>query len=200
VNGTLVVNGDPRREQEREVHMSERVTALLPASCFEGACSNLKRFVLIEAAAMVQMVGFGWQADRNAPGDYRGLLRAYASSQATGRPLPVSDEYTEPSIYGSKQATHALRFWHDLIHVRLHHGFDLDGELEVGAAQLEVLAAAGFPPGSLEYELLHGETVGQTVCAVALGKFPSDQVCFGRLSLESGLTAAIRTEIGHRAG
>jgi hypothetical protein len=145
---------------------------------------------------MAQIVGFGWKGDPHAPGDYRSLLRAYVRSQVSGQPLPVSDEHTEPTVYGSLEANLALRFWHDLTHVRLHQGFDLDGEIEVASAQLDVLAAAGFQPGSLEYELLHADTLGQTVCAVATGDFPKDQVCFARVSLGSSLTAAIRSELG----
>ena len=175
--------------------MSERAETLAPATSFTTARTNLRRFVRIEATAMAQMVGFGWQGDPQAPADYRSLLRAYVRSQVSGHPLPVSNEHTEPSIYGSAEANLALRFWHDLTHVRLHQGFDLDGEIEVANAQLDVLSAAGFQPGSLEFELLHTDTLGQTVCAVATGDFPKDQVCFARLSLESSLTLAIRAEL-----
>jgi hypothetical protein len=145
---------------------------------------------------MAQIVGFGWRGDPQAPGDYGSLLRAYVRSQVGGHPLPVSSEHTEPSIYGSVEANLGFRFWHDLTHVRLHQGFDLDGEIEVATAQLDVLSAVGFPPGSLEYELLHDDTLGQTICATATGTFPKDQVCFARVSLQSSLTAAIRAELG----
>jgi hypothetical protein len=175
--------------------MSERVMALVPAASFSAACANLHRFVVIEATAMAQLVGFGWQGDPQAPADYRSLLLAYVRSQVSGQPLPVSDEHTDPSIYGSVEATLALRFWHDLTHVRLHQGFDLDGEIEVATAQLDVLNAAGFQRGSLEYELLHADTLGQTVCVAATGTFPKDQMCFARESLANSLTAAIRAQL-----
>jgi len=176
--------------------MLERVTTLAPATSISAACANLDQFVFIEATAMAQMVGFAWQGDPQAPADYRGLLKAYIRSQVTGCPLPVSNGHSEPSIYEGGRGNLAFRFWHDLTHVRLHRAFDLDGEVEVANAQLDVLAAAGFGAGSLEYELFHADTLGQTLCGVATGDFPQDQLCFARLSLESSLTLAIRAELG----
>ena len=165
---------------------------LTPATTFDGARANLRRFVQIEAGASAQMVGFGWQGDPDAPADYRSLLHAYARSQLTGAPLPVSDEHMERTIYVDGVGNLAFRFWHDITHLRLGEGFDLDGEIEVSRAHLDVLAAAGFPPGSLEFELFHADTLGQTLCGVATGHFPTDQICFARLSLTSSLTWAIR--------
>jgi len=175
--------------------MSDRAAPLAPAPSITAARTNLNRFVLVQAGATAQLVGFGWQADPDAPADYRSLLTAYVRSQVTGCPLPVSNAYTEPSIYGTTEGNLAFRFWHDVTHVRLHQGFDLDGEIEVATAQLDVLGAAGFQPGSLEFELFHADTLGQTLCGLATGDFPRDQMCFARLSLESSLTLAIRTEL-----
>lgn len=171
---------------------------LTPATDFDGARANLRRFVIIQAGAGAQMVGFRWRGTPDAPADYRTLLHAYARSQFTGDPLPVSDEHMDPTIYVDDQGNLAFRFWHDLTHLRLGHGFDLDGEIEVARAHLAVLAAAGFPAGTLEFEMLHTDTLGQTLCSAATGHFPTDQTCFSRLSLSSTLAAAIRTEL-HRS-
>jgi hypothetical protein len=168
---------------------------LTPATTFDGARTNLRRFVQIAAGASAQIVGFGWRGDPDAPTDYRSLLHAYARSQFTGAPLPVSDEHMERTIYVDDFGNLAFRFWHDITHLRLGHGFDLDGEFEVSRAHLDVLAAAGFPPGTLEHELLHADTLGQTLCGAATGRFPVDQICFARLSLGSTLALAIRSEL-----
>jgi hypothetical protein len=179
--------------------MDNRPATLLPAASFDAARGNLHRFVLIEASAMKQMVGFGWRGDPAAPADYRALLQAYIRSQLTGAPLPVSDEHIESTIYGDDEGNLAFRFWHDVTHVRLGRGFDLDGEIEVARAQLDVIEAAGFRPGSLEFELLHADTLGQTLCGAATGGFPADQTCFARLSLTSSLTWAIRHQFERTA-
>jgi hypothetical protein len=173
---------------------------LTPATTFDGARANLRRFVQIVAGASAQMVGFGWRGDPDAPADYRSLLHAYARSQFTGDPLPVSDEHMETTIYIDGAGNLAFRFWHDITHLRLGHGFDLDGEIEVARAQLDVLAAAGFPAGTLEFELLHADTLGQTLCGAATGRFPADQICFARLTLSSTLAFAIRDELDHSVG
>jgi hypothetical protein len=170
---------------------------LTPATTFDGARANLRRFVLIMADASAQMVGFGWRGDPDAPADYRGLLHAYARSQFSAAPLPVSDEHMERTIYVDHAGNLAFRFWHDITHLRLGHGFDLDGEIEVSRAHLAVLEAGGFPPGTLEYELLHADTLGQTLCGAATGRFPADQICFARLTLSGTLALAIRGELHH---
>jgi hypothetical protein len=176
---------------------SAQLTPLTPSTSFEAARANLRRFVLIEAAAMAQVVGFRWRGDPHAPTDYRTLLQAWVRCQLTGKPLPVSDEHSEHTIYGDDEGNIAFRFWHDVTHVRLDEAFDLDGEIAVAQAQLDVLAAAGFERGSLEYELLHADTLGQTVCGAATGGFPADQICFARVSLTSSLTWAIRQHLTH---
>jgi hypothetical protein len=71
----------------------------------------------------------------------------------------------------------------------------------VAEAQLGVLRAAGFRAGSLEYELLHADTLGQTLCGAATGGFAQDQTCFARAAVTSSLALAIRSElIGNNRG
>lgn len=169
--------------------------ALVHAATFDAACTNLSQFMLVQASASAQLAGFGWEGSAAAPETHWGLLRAFVRCQVTGRPLPVSDRDCDRTIYGGRDGNLAFRFWHDVTHVRLARGFDLDSEIAVGNAQLDVLRAAGFPPGTLEYELLHADTVGQTICGAATGDFPADQTCFARLSLASSLELAIRAQL-----
>jgi hypothetical protein len=175
--------------------MPAPVATLAPATTFSDACANLNRFVTVIAETWTQFTGFGWQGDPKAPTDYGSLLQAYVRSQLTGEPLPVSNQHSDRSIYGSPEGNLAYRFWHDVTHMRLGLGFELDDEIEVANVQLDVLRAAGFEPGSLEYELLHADTLGQTLAGAAIGSFPANQVCFARLSLESSLSKAIRAEL-----
>ena len=123
-------------------------------STFDTARARLDRFVRAQAGAMRDLAGFGWQGDPHAPGDFRGLTEAYVRSQLSGVPLPVSDAHSDQTIFGSRRGNLAFRFWHDLTHLRLGRGFDLDGEIEVANAQLDVARASGFGPGTLEFELL----------------------------------------------
>jgi len=178
--------------------MPAAVRTLSPAMTLQEACTNLARVVCIEAEAMARLTGFGWQGDPQAPADYRSLLTAYARSQATGCPLPVSSDHNHATIYSGAPGNLAFRFWHDVTHVRLARGFDLDGEIEVALAQLDVLRALGFRPGSLEFELLHADTLGQTLCGAATGNFPHDQLCFARSTIGSSLAQAIRAQLEPR--
>jgi hypothetical protein len=169
-------------------------------STIDVARTRLNRFVVAQARVMRDLAGFGWRGDPRAPGDYRSLTEASVRSQLSGAPLPVSDANSEHTIYGGRRGNLAFRFWHDLTHLRLGRGFDLDGEIEVANAQLEVVRAVGFGPGSLEFELLRADTLGQTVCSAATGDFPADQMCFVRLSVGSTMSLAIRDEMRKRHG
>lgn len=162
---------------------------------FARASANLSRFVLIQATAMAELVGLSWTPSPTAPSDYRTLRKAFLVSRLTGQPLAVSDEHSAETIYDGPDANYAFRFWHDVTHVRLECDFDLDGELTVSTAHLDVLRAAGWGPGTLEFELLHADTLGQTLCGVATGSFPDDQPCFARRCVVASLTDAIKAEI-----
>jgi hypothetical protein len=158
------------------------------------AKANLSRFIHIQARATARLVGFGWEPTDQAPADFLALRRAYLASSLTRRPLPVSSEHSDGTIYDDAETNYAFRFWHDVIHVRLACGFDLDSEVTVARAQLDVLAAAGWRAGSPEYELLRVDTLGQTICAVATGEFPRNQWCFARRGITTSIGTAIRAE------
>lgn len=107
----------------------------------------------------------------------------------------MSNLQCEPSIYLRVEANVAFRFWHDLTHLRLGRGFDVDGEIAVAQAHLAVLRAFGWREGSIEFELLHRDTLGQTLCNALTGGFPPDQWCFARLGIATTLGTAIRREL-----
>lgn len=173
------------------------MTTITPASdeLLAQAGANLSRFVDSQAKALEVLLGFRWIARRDAPGDFTTLRRAYVRSCLSGEPLPVSDEHSAETIYGQAASNHAFRFWHDVTHIRVGCGFDLDGEIAVATAHLDVLRAAGWGPGSLEYHLLHADTLGQVLCSVATGDFPDDQVCFARRALTTSVSEAVRAEV-----
>jgi hypothetical protein len=161
------------------------------------ATANLSRFVHAQARASEELIGFGWKLSSDAPSEFTALRRAFIRSRLTGQPLPVSDAHSAETIFGPS-ANYAFRFWHDVTHVRLNCGFDLDGEIEVATAHLDVLQAFGWGPGTLEHHLLHADTLGQVLCSVATGTFPDDQVCFARRVVTTSITEAIRAELdGH---
>jgi hypothetical protein len=162
---------------------------------FHRASAYLSRFVRAQAAATSQLVGFGWVPSPTAPADFPSLQRAYWKSCLSGRPLSVSDQHCEGTIYAGRDANLAFRFWHDLTHVALEAGFDLDGELAVASAQLDVLQAAGRGPASLEYVMLHHDTIGQTICSAVAGDFPEEQACFVRRCITESLGQTVRDQV-----
>lgn len=179
---------DTKRRPSGEV--SRQGSALL-----QQGTVNLSSFVRGQARATAELVGFAWLPRPDAPSDYGSLRRAYLASRLTGEPLAVSDEHSEGTIYDGADTNYAFRFWHDVTHVRLGAGFDLDGELAVAVAHLDVLRAAGWGPGTLEYGLLHADTAGQTIFGAATGAFPEEQACFARMCITDSLASAIRVTL-----
>jgi len=159
------------------------------------AKANLRRFIGCQAEATARLVGFRWIPTSDAPNDFLALRRAFLASSLTGRPLPVSDEHSYSTIYACPETNYAFRFWHDVVHVRLNSAFDIDGEITVARAQLDVLRAAGWGPGTLEFELLHADTLGQALCVTATGSFPPAQECFALRSVIGSVRSAIQREL-----
>ena len=160
-----------------------------------GARVNLSAFVRNKAATVAEEVRFGWIGVPNAPATSQQLRGAYARSQRTGDPLPVSNQYCDDTIYAEPSDNVCYRFWHDVTHVQLGLSFGLDDELELAIHHLDVLHAAGFPRGSLESDLLKTDLLGQIYLVGIAGRFPFNQGEFTRTCIELGLEAGLLHEI-----
>ena len=139
---------------------------------------NVTGFVLAEAARIAENEGFGWKAVDDPPSGFEAVLDAYSRCKETGERFPVATDGSSTSILGSAQANYAFRYLHDLTHIRLELGFDPDSELYVAVEHLNMLRRAGFKVGSLEWHLLHADTVGQIVAGCLLGRFVYNQRAF----------------------
>lgn len=162
------------------------------------------KFVRLQAQETAAAVGFGWKATAEAPSTYQQLRGAYAASQATGTPLPVSNLHCESSVFPRPEDNIAFRFWHDCSHVRLGLSFSLEDELELATWHLAQAEQAGFTPGSLGYHLLEADHVGQVLVQAVGGRFPFDQEAFvltcARYGLGIGVLAELRRIPGINEG
>ena len=155
---------------------------------------HLTEFVMIQANGLADFVDFGWRPDPDAPSTFDDLHREYCWSSTFKTDLPVSSLYSDTTIYVTPEANYVMRFWHDVTHVRLMAGFDVDGELEVAVAHLDVLRAWGFGPETFEHKLLHADTIGQLYFSLVTGTFPVDQLRFAEACIELGTAEAIERE------
>ncbi|WP_344069717.1 hypothetical protein [Nostocoides vanveenii] len=157
---------------------------------------EVAKFVRRTAKATAADVGFGWIAIPDAPSTYQQLRGAYAASQATGQPLPISSLNNEDSVFLKPEDNIAFRFWHDVSHVRLGLSFALADELELATWHLAQAELAGFAPGSLGYRLLEADHVGQVLMQALGGRFPFNQEAFvltyARHGVGLGLLAELR--------
>ena len=87
----------------------------------------------------------------------------------------VSDQFCEQTIYVRPEDNYAMRFWHDVTHVRLEADFTVDGETSVAEAHPDLLSCYGYGPEALEYQMLKADTFGQLYFSLATGTFPVDQ-------------------------
>lgn len=153
------------------------------------------KFVRLQAQETAAAAGFGWLATAEAPSTYQQLRGAYAASQATGAPLPVSNLHCESSVFPRPEDNIAFRFWHDCSHVRLGLSFSLEDELELATWHLAQAEQAGFTPGSLGYRLLEADHVGQVLVQAVGGRFPFDQEAFVLTCAQFGLGIGVLAEL-----
>ena len=173
-------------------------TTLLEDAELELAIEELSAFILGRAQGLAEQLGFGWRPCPDAPARYDVLQQAFAHSERTGDPLPVSDEHSSSVIYTDAAVNFAMRFWHDVSHVRSGLSFQLVDELELAHVQLDELVQAGFPHGGLVWKLLYADLAGQSYLLAVSGRFPADQRSFAlrclQLGLDRGIIATARAE------
>lgn len=166
-----------------------------PARGQLGARVNLSRFVRERAEHAAEEFGFPWIGVPEAASTYPQLRGAFAHSQRTGDPLPVSNLYCEGTIFVDPSDNVAFRFWHDTAHCRLGYSFELPDEWELTLWHLQQLEADGLGPSTTEYELLRLDLLGQIILLGIAGRFPLNQGEFSRTCDELGLDAGILHEL-----
>jgi hypothetical protein len=158
------------------------------------ACSTLSQFVVAEADKVAAEVGFSYQPGPEASCQFATLQRTFAACAQTGEPLLVSDENSDSVIFRPPSVNFAMRFWHDVSHVRRNLTFDLVDELELSLWHLSVLEAAGYPPSCLVWQLLHADLVGQVYVMSLTRRFPLDQRRFAEGCISASFDQAVLDE------
>lgn len=165
-----------------------------------AARETLSEFVLDLAAQTSGEVGFGFVAQTEAPNTYPALRRAFAKSSASGSPLPVSDANSESAPYVTPEVNFALRYVHDVNHVRRRLSFSLPDELELALFHLGQLERVGFGPDSPVWQLLHADLLGSVYVMSIARRFPGDQLRFAAGCLGAGFDQAVLDEVRREPG
>lgn len=139
------------------------------------AVDVLSAFIEQAAEKTAEEVGFGYALTVNAPNTFGSLSQAYASSLATGAPLPISSENSDDVIHTPVSVHGALRFWHDVNHVSRRLDFGLICELELSLWHLGEVEKAGHPRDSLGWRLLHADLTRHSYVQAFDWRFPFDQ-------------------------
>ncbi|MDO3175895.1 hypothetical protein [Mycobacteroides abscessus] len=159
------------------------------------ATDVLSAFIEDAARRTADDVGFGFVLVPDAPNTFPALADAYIRSMATGAPLPISSENSADVIYTPASVNGALRFWHDVNHVRRQLDFGLADELELSLWHLGELEAAGHERGSLVWRLLHADLTGQAYVQAFAQRFPFDQRRFVTGCVTTGFDHGLLTEL-----
>jgi hypothetical protein len=158
-----------------------------------AARQQLSLFVVEQAEKARADLGFGWQADPDAPSNYPDLREAFQQSQRDAVPLLVSSLHND-KVITTPDANLAMRFWHDVHHVRLGLSFNPIDEQELALWHLNVLTEAGFQKYGLVWQMLQADTVGQNYLLGVSGSFPLDQRRFVYYCVKEGLDKGVYRE------
>jgi hypothetical protein len=159
------------------------------------ASDTLSSFIGRAARRTVEEVGFGYVLTPDAPSTYPALITAFERSAKTGAPLPISSDNSDDVIYRQPSVNSALRFWHDVNHVRRRLDFSLVDELELSLWHLSELEAAGHERGSLVWRLLHADLTGQAYVQAFAQRFPFDQRRFVTGCVTAGFDHGLLQEL-----
>lgn len=181
----MTIIGDVRRELGDEII---------------DAAAILSDFIEAAAARTAQEVGFGYVLRPDAPNTYPALVAAFRNSLTTGAPLPISSENSDAVVYQPASTNFALRFWHDVNHVRRQLDFGLVDELELSLWHLSELERAGHRPGSLVWRLLHADLTGQAYVQAFAQRFPFDQRRFVAGCVTTGFDHGLLAELRAKEG
>lgn len=162
------------------------------------ACEDLGDFIVTMAERTAGDIGFGYVLVPDAPNTFPTLTAAYAHSVATGERLPISSANSDDVIYRSPKVNGALRFWHDVNHVRRRLDFGLVDELELSLWHLGELEQAGHARGSLIWRLLHADLTGQAYVQAFAQRFPFDQHRFVTGCVTAGFDHGLLNELRRR--
>lgn len=159
------------------------------------ASEILSSFIEEAACRTVEEIGFGYALTPEAPNTYPALREAFERSATTGVPLPISSENSGAVIYNRPSVNGALRFWHDVNHVRNGLNFELVDELELSLWHLGQLEAEGHERGSLVWRLLHADLTGQAYVQAFARRFPLDQRRFVAGCVTAGFDYGLLDEL-----
>lgn len=166
----------------------------VPTPMLNASRGYLGLLIMRQAHLTSERVGFGWVGHPEAPDTFDALSAAYDYAVETGESLPVSNLHCHPSVYSTASINVALRFWHDTHHVLRNRSFRTVDEIDMSLWHLDVAAGDGIVRGSVAWRLLEADTLGQTLCSAALGRFPVDQVVFDLNCLQFGIADALVME------
>lgn len=167
----------------------------LTRSTLRKATRQLTAFVGQQAYTAARHVGFGWVPVPNAPSTYPALRAAFTESRRTGKPMPISSRYCESVIYHAPETNHAVRFWHDTLHVQTGLTFNVDDELELGLLHLRIAEANGIKKNFLAWRILRIDMLGQNYLIAVAKRFPVNQADFVRRCIVHGLDEGLLQEI-----
>lgn len=174
--------------------MSEKKPTEAWISRYRRAARDLSVFVVEQAEKTRAETGFGWVAVPDAPGTYPLLTAAHKRSVQTGEALPVSSLYCDNVIYQGNSVNYAMRFWHDTLHITTGLTFALDDELELGLHHLTIAERAGIKKGSMEWQMLRIDMLGQNYLLGIAKRFPIEQDQFVKGCLLYGLDEGVLRE------
>ena len=147
----------------------------------DSAIDELSKFLVLTSIEL-EKAGWSWFVETD-----RAITEKFRPELAELRRIPLSTDGCEHTIY-SPTVNMLGRFWHDVVHLTLGHGYDLAGEAIVIGAQCRQLQDAGLSP--LAVQIFYADMWGQAMYYDAHGEFVEYQDAFVDSCLQRGITTA----------
>lgn len=160
------------------------ITLQLPPSIqmtrdLEVARMRLSKFVREQALKITRINHINFEESEQAPETYEDICIEFSRAKTLNKPVRVFKGASDNTIYDTPATNWSFRFWHDYLHYSRELDFSMQGEKLVGAIQCaNVISEFGL--GSLEYQLMHIDTIGQVNHYAKTGKFVDNQLEFAR--------------------
>jgi hypothetical protein len=93
-----------------------------------------------------------------------------------GGPIPVSSLYCDRTLFTSPEGNHAMRAWHDWLHILTGLETEFADEMELGLVHAETAERYGCTSEAVK--ALLWDMCGQSLFYEATGNFPVNQLAF----------------------
>jgi hypothetical protein len=140
---------------------------------------RLSKFVREQALKITRINRINFEESEQAPESYVDVCNEFNQAKLLNKTVRVYKGASENTKYDTPATNWSFRFWHDYLHYSRQLDFTVQSEKLVGGIQCANVASE-FGLGSLEYKLMHLDTIEQVNHYERTGQFVENQLGFAK--------------------